>query len=93
MVDWSMDTGVGLPALIPVLSPRELLSPSLSFLTCRMETVVTHLIHRKLVDPGICPLARSLVQVKFGLGISEGNCDLSWILEHFLNVCALANTD
>lgn len=80
MVGWSMGAGVLLPRLIPAPPPapgwtwaRELVSPSLRFLTCRMETVVTNPVHRKLVGS----LAPSGAQVRFGLGVVRGSYDSS----------------
>lgn len=59
-----MEAGVRLPGLTPAPPPipgwtwaRELVSPGLSFLTCRMETVETDLIPRELVGPGEMPLS------------------------------------
>lgn len=80
MVDWSVGTGALLPSLIPAPLPapgwtwtRGLVSPSLRFLPCRMETVVTNPTHRKLIGS----LALSPAQVRFGLGVVRGSCNSS----------------
>lgn len=71
--------------------------PSLSFLMCKVETVVTDLIHRKLFIPGRDHSAQSLALVSLGFGDFQGSLGFQLSQPdpslHFLDVNESASTD